>query len=119
MVMFQTLKRFWIGCGFALAWAAGFACAAETTAPAVPRNLLLVELPLSEKGNHSPLTRLLGDPKTGRVWEVQARPDGKVVGYFERKPWKSQTKGKKFEALRKEKPAGWDARPVPKKEARE
>lgn len=105
MVIFRTLKQFMIGCGLALAWAAGFACATEVAAPPVPTNLSLVELHLSEKGDHSPLTRLFGDPKTGRVWEVQARPDGKVVGYFERKPWKSRTKGKTFEKLRKLKPA--------------
>ncbi len=114
MVILRTLKRFWIGCALAAWWAAGFACAAEVAAPPVPKNLLLVELHLSEKGDHSPLTRLFGDPKTGRVWEVQARPDGRVVGFFERKPWKSSSKGKTFEALRAQKPAGWDPKKVRK-----
>lgn len=118
MVIFQTLKRYQMLAGLAVACVAGFACAAEAAAPPVPQNLPLVELPLTEKGDHPPMTRLFGDPKTGRVWEVQARPDGKVVGYFERKPWKSRAKGMTFEKLRKLIPAGWDAKPVPKKEAR-
>lgn len=82
---------------------------------AIPKGLGLVELEQRREGNTAPTSRIVGDPTTGRIWEIDL--NGSIRSTRKITPWKTKKKRLPLGELMKQPPPGHKI-PLQKEKAR-